>query len=82
MTDVLLHHNLNNAPPDKPAIIDGLSGEVVFTYASFRESVRKVARHLSTEMGVAPGAVVGILSTNRVGSGQCCNTSHNHREFD
>lgn len=68
VTDVLLQYNLNNAPPNKPAIIDGLSGEVVFTYASFRNSVRKVARYLSTEVGIGSGAVVGILSTNRVGA--------------
>lgn len=73
VTDVLLHHNLNNSPPDKPAIIDGYSGEVVFTYASFRDSVRKVARHLLREAGVAPGDVVAILSTNKVGSGHTMN---------
>lgn len=69
ITDVLLHHNLNDVPSNKPAIIDGLSGEVVFTYGGFRDSVRKVARHLTTEMGVTPGTVVGIISTNRVGNG-------------
>lgn len=69
ITDVLLNYNLNNTPSTKAAIIDGLSGEVVFTYGSFRDSVRKVARHLSMEMGVAPGAVVGLISTNRVGNG-------------
>lgn len=68
VTDVLFQYNLNNTPPNKPAIIDGLSGEVVFTYAGFRDSVRKVARYLTTEVGIAPGAVVGILSTNRVGT--------------
>ncbi|KAF7554420.1 hypothetical protein G7Z17_g2927 [Cylindrodendrum hubeiense] len=65
ITDVLFHHNLNNTPAEKPAIIDGISGEVVFTYSSFRASVRKVAHHLRHEVGVEPGSVVGILSTNK-----------------
>lgn len=66
LTELLLNHNLNNTPDDKPAIIDGLSGQVVFTYASFRSGVRKIARHLQTVVDVQPGQVVGILSTNRV----------------
>ena len=66
VTDLLLNHNLNNTPPDKPAIIDGLSGEVVFTYASFRESVKKIASYFRDRLGLGPESVVGILSTNRV----------------
>ncbi|CAK7224274.1 hypothetical protein SEUCBS140593_005519 [Sporothrix eucalyptigena] len=65
LTDVLLEHNLNNTPHDKPAIIDGLSGEVVFTYSSFRTGVRQVARHFHYELGIGPGVTVGIFSTNR-----------------
>ncbi|KAH6988998.1 4-coumarate-CoA ligase [Ilyonectria sp. MPI-CAGE-AT-0026] len=52
ITDVLFHHNLNNTPANKPAIIDGITGE-------------KVANHLRHEVGVKPGSVVGILSTNK-----------------
>ena len=67
ITDVLLYSNLNGTPPDKPAIIDGITDEVIFTYASFRTSVRKIARHLRHELGIGPDMVVGILSTNTVG---------------
>jgi acyl-CoA synthetase (AMP-forming)/AMP-acid ligase II len=66
LTELLLNYNLNNTPAEKPAIIDGISGQVVFTYASFRSAVRKIARHLRDEVGIEPGDVVGILSTNRV----------------
>lgn len=66
LTEVLLYHNLNNKPDDKPSIIDGYSGETVFTYASLRNSVRKVARHFSYELGIKQRTVVGILSTTKV----------------
>lgn len=66
LTEILLYHNLNNTPGDKPSIIDGYSGETVFTYASLRTSVRKVARHFSHELGIKQRTVVGILSTTKV----------------
>lgn len=67
LTEILLHHNLNNTPENKPAIIDGYTGDIVFTYASFRTAVRKIARHFSNELGIGKGSVVGILSTTKVG---------------
>ena len=77
LTNLLLHHNINNTPDDKPAIIDGISGETVFTYSSFRLGVRKTARYLQHVVGVKPGNVVGILSTNRVSQcPQVNQTSH------
>lgn len=66
LTEILLYHNLNNTPGDQPSIIDGYSGETVFTYASLRSSVRKVARHFSNELGIRRGTIVGILSTTKV----------------
>lgn len=66
LTDILFYHNLNNTPSEKSSIIDGYSGKVVFTYASFRSSVRKVARHFSYELGIGQRTVVGILSTTKV----------------
>ncbi|KAK7409176.1 hypothetical protein QQX98_008669 [Neonectria punicea] len=65
ITDVLFDYNLNNTPEDTPAIIDGISGEVAFTYGSLRTSVRRVAHHLQHQVGLKPDSVVGILSTNR-----------------
>ena len=66
VTDVLFNFNLNGTPADKPAIIDGPSGDVVFTFESFRTSVKRVAQHFRNELKIAPGTVVGILSTNKV----------------
>lgn len=66
LTEILLYHNLNNTPGDKPSIIDGYSGETVYTYDGFRTSVRKVARHFFHELGIRQRTVVGILSTTKV----------------
>lgn len=66
LTEVLLYHNLNNTPDDKPSLIDGYSGDTIFTYASFRTSVRKVAHHFSHELGIKQRTVVGILSNTKV----------------
>lgn len=70
LTQVLLYHNLNNTPGTKPAIIDGITGETVFTYDSFRTGVRRLARHLVHEIGIQQGAVVSILSTNKASLSQ------------
>ena len=66
LTDLILNYNLTNAPPEKPAIIDGPTGEIVYTYASFRESVRKIAQYLQNELHLRRGTVVGLFSTNKV----------------
>lgn len=66
LTDILLNFNFNNTPPEKPAIIDGPSGNVVFTYESLRLAVRSFASHLQNRLGVQPGDVVAILSTTKV----------------
>lgn len=66
VTDVFLYSNPNNTPSDKPAIIDGPTGEIVFTYESLRVAVKKFARYLQSEAGVKPGTVVAILSTTKV----------------
>ncbi|GME49421.1 4-coumarate--CoA ligase-like 7 [Neofusicoccum parvum] len=65
VTDVFLYSNPNNTPSDKPAIIDGPTGEIVFTYESLRVAVKKFARYLQSEAGVKPGTVVAILSTTK-----------------
>lgn len=73
VTELLFNHNLNSTPPNKPAIIDGITGEVVFTYATFRESVKKMASHFRDHLKLGPGSVVGILSTTKVLIRQACN---------
>lgn len=66
LTDILFYHNLNNTPSEKSSVIDGYTGKAVFTYASFGNSVRKVARHFSYELGIGQRTVVGILSSTKV----------------
>lgn len=66
LTNILFDYNLQGTPSNKPAVIDGPTGDVVFTYESIRDAVRRVAGHLQTELKIQPGTVVGILSTNRV----------------
>ncbi|KAL1856378.1 hypothetical protein Daus18300_010750 [Diaporthe australafricana] len=66
LTEILLYHNLNSTPSNKPTIIDGYSGETIFTYSGFRTSVRKVANHFYHRLGIRQRTVVGILSTTKI----------------
>ncbi|OOQ91324.1 4-coumarate-CoA ligase [Penicillium brasilianum] len=61
---LLLKLNVNNVADDRPAMIDGISGETVYTYSSLRAAVRRVANYLRTEVKLTHGTVVGILATN------------------
>ncbi|GAM89102.1 hypothetical protein ANO11243_071370 [Dothideomycetidae sp. 11243] len=65
LTELILKHNLTNAGPDKPAIIDGRDGRVIYTYASLRKGIRQVASHLRNAVNLQRGDVVGILSRNK-----------------
>lgn len=66
LPELFLEVNINNVAPDKPAIIDGLSGATIHTYSSLRASVRRVANYLRGEIKLPHGAVVGILAPNSV----------------
>jgi acyl-CoA synthetase (AMP-forming)/AMP-acid ligase II len=66
LPDLLLELNVNNVANDRPTIIDGISGETVYTYSSLRTAVRRVANYLRTEIRLAHGTVVGILAKNSV----------------
>lgn len=68
ITSLVLDHNLKDSPLNKPAIIDGLSGDVVYTYASLRDKIRLFAGFLQEELHVSPGDVVAYLSYNTVWS--------------
>src|SRR6476469_6650646 len=48
--------------PDKPALIDGLTGRTL-TYAQFEDAVRRTAASLA-QKGFSKGDVFGIFSTN------------------
>lgn len=58
--------NLSRSQAAKTAIIDGPSGQVVYTHASLREAVAKLAQHLYHCGGIRPGSVVALLDTNNV----------------
>ncbi|KAL4869902.1 hypothetical protein BDV12DRAFT_184856 [Aspergillus spectabilis] len=64
LPDLLLELNVNNAADDRPAIIDCISGETVYTYSSLRTAVRRVAHYLRTGVKLTHGTVVGILANN------------------
>ncbi|KAJ5820941.1 uncharacterized protein N7525_010225 [Penicillium rubens] len=64
LPELLLERNVNNVPPDMPAIIDGVSGATVYNYSSFRATVRRVANYLCQDINLPRGAVVGILAAN------------------
>ncbi|KAG9187030.1 hypothetical protein G6011_10138 [Alternaria panax] len=64
ITTLALDCNLSANVPSKPAIIDGYSGEVVYTYGSLRDKIRLFAGFLQTELQIAPGDVVAYLSYN------------------
>lgn len=66
ITTLVLDHNLKGSIPKKPAIIDGYSGEVVYTYQSLRDKIRVFAGFLQRELGIVPGDVVAYLSYNTV----------------
>jgi acyl-CoA synthetase (AMP-forming)/AMP-acid ligase II len=66
LPDLLLELNVNSAPPERPAIIDGISGATVYTYSSLRSTVRRLANYLRTEIKLPHGAVVGVFAANSV----------------
>ncbi|KAF4547704.1 AMP-binding enzyme 1 [Elsinoe fawcettii] len=65
LTDLILNRNITNTPAEKPAIIDGLTGTPLFTHASLRTAVRKVAHYLQHELRLQKGEVVAIFSYNK-----------------
>lgn len=64
--NLFLNYSQNLIPNDKPAIIDGPSGKVVFTYATLRLAVKRFATYLRDEVGVRPGDVVAFYSGTRL----------------
>lgn len=66
ISDILLDYNIGGVSPDAPAIIEGLTGEVVYTYSSLRLGVRRLATHLQQNFGVGRGTVVSVLAFNTV----------------
>ncbi|KAH7367113.1 4-coumarate-CoA ligase [Plectosphaerella cucumerina] len=68
LTDLLLHHNINNTPDDKPAIIDGISGEthVVRVKPGDVVGILSTNRVSQCPQNYYPVCVHGILATGAV----------------
>lgn len=66
LTQILLDTNLNSTPSNKPAIVDGPTGKVAYTYRSFRDGVNKLAAWLHETYKTKQGMTVAILMTNTV----------------
>ncbi|KAH7419737.1 4-coumarate-CoA ligase [Cadophora sp. MPI-SDFR-AT-0126] len=66
ISNVLLDYNIGGRSPESPAIIEGLTGEVVYTYSSLRLGVRRLATYLQQNFGIRRGTVVSILAFNTV----------------
>lgn len=66
LSEILLDYNLNNTPDDKPAIIDGVSGRVEYTYGSLRQGVRVLAAYFANDLHFESGDVVAVLSFTKV----------------
>jgi hypothetical protein len=63
---LILECNSRNTVPEKPAIIDGYTGQVVYTYRSLREDITTFAGFLQHQLRVGRGDVVSYLSLNTV----------------
>lgn len=66
LTQLLLEFSLRDVSEDKPAVIDGLTGKIVYTYSSFRTSVKKVATYINNCLAIGRGARISILASNSV----------------
>lgn len=66
ISNLLLNYNLQNTPLNKPALIDGLSGEVVYTYQSLRIAIRKLAKYLQDNVHIRRGSIVSLMASNTV----------------
>lgn len=66
ITDLLLQWNPYNMSAAKPAIIDGVTGQIAYTHASFRTSVKKLAVYLRRTFQVRQDRTVCVLLRNNV----------------
>jgi hypothetical protein len=66
ITDLLLDWNPSHLSDDTPAIVDGISGKVTYTYASFRTGVKKLADYLRRCLQIRPGYTACLLLRNSV----------------
>ncbi|OBT75476.1 hypothetical protein VF21_04904 [Pseudogymnoascus sp. 05NY08] len=66
ITNLILDYNPRNTPAQKPAVIDGPTGKVIYTYESLRLAVRRFAKYLQEELQLVRGTVVGVLAFNTV----------------
>jgi len=69
--ELILDHNLQGSAPDAPAIIDGYTGKVVYTYANLRHSISIFGGFLQQTLAIDKGDVIAYLSLNTVGATPC-----------
>lgn len=64
--DLILDYNLKGVVPEKPAIIDGLTGQTVYNYSNLRDRIRHFGGFLQHILSIKKGDVVSYLSLNTV----------------
>ncbi|KAG4439601.1 hypothetical protein IFR05_004896 [Cadophora sp. M221] len=60
ISNILLDYNIGGVSANSPAIIDGPTGEVVYTYLSLRLAVRRLATYLQQNLKIGKGTVVCV----------------------
>ncbi len=68
ISNILLDYNIGGVSPNTPAVIDGPSGSLIYTYSSLRRAVRQLAKFLQDNLQIKRGTVVCILAFNTVRS--------------
>lgn len=66
ISNILLDYNIGGVSANSPSIIDGPTGEIVYTYSSLRLAVRRLATYLQHDLGIGKGTVVCVLAFNTV----------------
>ncbi|KAJ4988553.1 4-coumarate-CoA ligase [Stagonosporopsis vannaccii] len=66
ISDLLFDYNIGGALPSTRSIIDGPTGEVIYTYSSLRSAVRRFAAYLQRNLQIGRGDVICILAFNTV----------------
>lgn len=66
VSNIFFDYNIGGASPNSPSIIDGPTGEIIYTYASLRLAVRRFAKYLQGTLRVERGDVICILAFNTV----------------
>jgi acyl-CoA synthetase (AMP-forming)/AMP-acid ligase II len=66
ISDIFLHYNIGGVAPDASAVIDGPTGNIIYTYSTLRSAVRRLAKYLQDHLQIKRGMVVSLLAFNTV----------------